>query len=117
MEKFAFVSWRSTIPRYSLIFGWQFLAAAPVTQAESQGDALPASLVTPAILQAEIAAAEVATDLSDETRNRLIELYRESLRNLETARTSSTIRTPWPLIYQSAPGRSRVRTPTSSKSA
>ncbi len=64
---------------------WLFLAVAPVALTGSPDDALLASLVTPTIFEAEIAAVKAATNLTDEARDRLIELYHKSQRNLEIA--------------------------------
>ncbi len=61
--------------------------AAGALALEGDGEGiLPASLVTPAVIEAKIAEVEAATDLADESRGRLIELYRKALSNLEAAR-------------------------------
>jgi potassium efflux system protein len=93
----------SAIPRNLLLVLCLLFAAAHVALAESRSDALPASLVTEDILHAEIAAAEAATDLNDETRERLIELYRESLRNLEIARSNQQTASKFQEDAESAP--------------
>ena len=68
-----------------VVVGFCLTAAA---QVEVQ-DALPSSLVTPEILAAKIAEVEAAVDLQDESKTRLIELYRRALSNLEEANANA----------------------------
>ena len=66
---------------------WAGALAPGALALEGDGEGiLPASLVTPAVIEAKIAEVEAATDLTDEARSRLVELYRKALSNLEAAR-------------------------------
>ena len=60
-----------------------FLAAA----GDLEG-ALPSSLVSAPVLEARIAEAQDAVDMTDEARDRLVAQYRKSLSNLETAQAN-----------------------------
>ena len=63
---------------------------APAQEAEKE--VLPSRLVTPAILEAKIQEIEAATGLEDESKGKLIELYRKAQSNLQTAALSSNKR-------------------------
>jgi len=66
-----------------------FLAAMPLLAAAGDlGGALPSSLVSAPVLEARIAEAQDAVDITDEARDRLVALYRKSLSNLETAQAN-----------------------------
>ena len=55
---------------------------------EGTGTALQPMLVTPEILESRLAEVESAADLPDETRTKLIQLYRKALSNLAEAKTN-----------------------------
>jgi len=75
------------------------LAAA----AQDTDGALPSPLVTAAVLEAKIAEAQDATDLTDDARERLIALYRKSLSNLEAARANQEAASAYRDLGKSAP--------------
>ena len=65
--------------------------------------ALPASLVTPEVIESKIAEVEAATDLTDEAKTKLVELYRKALSNLQTARSNAEAATAFRRAAETAP--------------
>jgi potassium efflux system protein len=68
-----------------MILLWLMALLSCTAAAEDAMDALASPLVTPAVLKARIAEVEAAQDVADETRQRLVALYRKALSNLEVA--------------------------------
>ncbi|MDX2503227.1 MAG: hypothetical protein QNL62_01935, partial [Gammaproteobacteria bacterium] len=69
---------------YIVIFSILFLKTVPVAFAQEQkSEPIPASLVTTQVLESKIAETEAATSMEDQTKSRLIELYRKAQSNLE----------------------------------
>ena len=65
--------------------------------------ALPTTSVTADVLQSRIADVEAATDVTDEARTKLVELYRKALSNLETATSNAQAAEDFRRAAQTAP--------------
>jgi hypothetical protein len=71
--------------RLLLATGLWLLALVPLVGAAQQATGEEPPLVTADLLETEIAETESAADLAEETKTRLLSLYREALSNLEKA--------------------------------
>ena len=75
---------RTVVPVVIACMMW---AAWPSCAFAREADsALPESLVTSSALESKIAEAQAATDMTEEAKARLVELYRKALSNLQAAR-------------------------------
>ena len=82
------------------------LAALPLAAAAQTGDEAPPSpLVTAAVLEARLAEARIASDLTDDARERLIGLYRRSLGNLKMIQANRAAGAAYRGTAEAAPGR------------
>jgi potassium efflux system protein len=59
------------------------------TAQDADAEVLPTRLVTPEIIEAKIQEVEAATGLGEESKNKLIELYRKALSNLQSAASNA----------------------------
>ena len=69
---------------FVVVFSVLFLTTVPIAFAQEQKPVpIPAALVTTEVLKSKIAEAEASTSLEEQTRTKLIELYRKAQSNLE----------------------------------
>ncbi|MGD8590393.1 MAG: mechanosensitive ion channel protein MscS, partial [Chromatiales bacterium] len=61
------------------------------------------SLVTPTILESKIAEVEAAADMPDDTKSKLVELYRKALNSLQTAKNNEEAAETFRRVTETAP--------------
>jgi potassium efflux system protein len=81
----------------------------PLAAAEEEiGEVLRPTLVTSEILKSKIAETEAAPDLPDETKTKLVELYRKALSNLEQAEAHADRAGAFQQATQTAPAQTQL---------
>ncbi len=92
---------RTAVPVVIACMLWAaWLSCAFALDADS---ALPESLVTSSALESKIAEAQAATDMTEEAKTRLVELYRKALSNLQAARDNEASAATFRRTAENAP--------------
>jgi potassium efflux system protein len=92
-------------PVLALMAAWLSVAVPAFATAESDADHDPPSaMVSAAVLEARIAEVGDAKDVTDEARDRLLGLYRQSISNLEVARANELAAAGYRQSGENAPG-------------
>jgi len=86
---------------------WLFTIVSPIVTAQQAAGDVQAA-VTGELLEAKITETEAASDLPEETRNRLVSLYRRALRNLEEAAADEAAAQAFREALQTAPAEALV---------